>query len=347
MQNNYIKTTSSHNFAFCMAEYLQNRYHFLLDEKICYILGCSWGLHILSRSNSIFLPAPTRLNDLSTSYLEAFNPQAFEYFITNLRAIYRIDHNNDISDARWIASDYHNLGKIKTFVSLSNSLLGDNIVIDNQPIYGVAYMDEYVRPGFEFDQIKEGSLQLEVLKNYTIKLPVQKFTKYWKIDNCEMFNANRYVIISPQFKSLHETLPGLIGNALRMNYFQITNETILSGSRLLMELMKNLKKSPSQERVKEYIEFFFYSLRKNSLLGGGDMDRQYLSKCFECLSNLGYIKNTSIVDIAALCGRCWNTLYGKIQKTDKIVFSELYDMIREVTEAESALEKMLGSIVKV
>lgn len=339
--------TFSNNFAFCLSEYLQNRYNFSLDERICYILGCSWGLQNLSRKNSFFLSDQTNLNDLSTSYLEAFNPQAIEYFVTNLRAIYRIDHNNNISDARWIASDYQTLGKIKTFVSLSNALLRDKIVIDNQPIYGVAYMDECGKPTFDFDQIRKGSLQVNLLKNYKMELTVDEFIKYWKIEDCEMFNANRYVIISPQFKLLEKTLPCLIENALRLNYLRITNETILCGSKLLFKLTENLKKDRSEECVKKYIEFLLYSLRKNSLLGKGDMDRGYLSCCFKHLSDLHYIKDTSIVDTIGLCEVYWTGLYQKIQDSEEISFIELYEILGEITEAETKFDKTLKAIVKI
>lgn len=337
----------SHNFAFCISEYLQNRYNFILDERICYLLGCSWGLQKLSRKDSFFISDQTHLNDLSTSYIEAFNPQALEYFVTNLRTIYHIDHNNDVSDARWIASDYQTLGKIKTFVSMSNSLFADKIVIDNQPIYGVAYMDECYGSTFDIDQIRKGYLLVDILKNYTIKLSVNEFIKHWQVKDCEMFNANRYLIISPQFKFLQKTLPSLIKNALQLNYLRITNETILCGSRLMSGLTENLKKNRSEECIKKYIEFLLYSLRKNSLLGMGDMDRGYFSSCFQHLYDLHYIKDSLIIDNIEICKVYWADLYQKIQGTKEISFVELYEMLREITEVESKFEKTLKAIVQI
>lgn len=339
--------TFSNNFAFCISEYLQNRYNFLLDERICYILGCSWGLQKLSRKNSLFISSQKDFSNLSLSYLESFNPYALEFFVTNLRAIYRIDHNNDMTDARWIASDYQTLGKIKTFVTLSNSLFAKETLDDNQPIYGVAFIEQGGDPEFDFEQIKYCSLQLNLLNNYTINLPVNEFVKHWKIDNCEMFNANRYVIISPQFKSLLETLPCLVDNSLRMNYLRNINESVLGGSKLLRGLTKNLQKNQSEECVKEYVEFFLYSLKKNSLLGRGDMDRKYLSDCFQYLSIQNYIKSTSIVDVTERCGMYWESLFRLLQDTEKISFSELSDALQQITDAESKFEKTLKTMIKI
>jgi hypothetical protein len=340
--------TRSHNFSYCVSEYIINRYNQFIDERICYIIGCAFGLRLLPVYNCFKLNPNTNFFDLDLKdyFIETVNPHALEYFTTNIRAMFRPENDDNIADIKWIASDYQTLEGKKTLISISNSIFDVESIKGHQPVYSLSYIADDVDLDFSIGSLKNCTIDLQFSKDVSLNIEVEHFFKFWQIDGLEVFNANRFVIVPPVFKDFESVIHKIIYTALKLNYFKAINETSFSGSTLIKKLHENLIKDNSHKILGDHIEFLRYSLMKNSILGKGDMDKSYIADSFKFLTESGYLDCSNLVRVAEANSDCWKNVLNTILYTDLISTNELSDIYLTVLNQELKFENELKKALK-
>lgn len=340
----YTKIPSD-NFSFCVSEFLENRYNISIDEHICYILGSSLCLNLLTRKDNVILTKKPNLANIKDYYIECNNPLAIENFSSNINSVFRIDHNDNLKDLKWIASDYINLNNIKTLVLVSSNILLDGESCKNmKPLYAITYFPNLSNLDINYKLLKEKYIAVSFMKNVSILIKGKEFIKYWKLRNNEIFNANRYVIIPPIFTDFDKNLSQIIKNSLIRQYYFLTGSDGWAGPKLIKKLIENINESNSNDCLISHINLLRNSFQKNSVFPSNDMDRLYASESFRILNEKGIIKNKKIINELKKCGNSWIALHNESlsQNCKKESVLKLYV---EIYNNESAVANSLKKII--
>lgn len=337
----------SNNIAYCISEYLNCRYNIRFDERICYLLTCSLGLQMFFKDSALTPSKEVGINSINECYIESFNPLALETFSTNIRAVLRIDHNDDLNDIKWIAYDFENFNKMKTLVLVSSNIFNNKNIIGNHPVYGLVHIQDSVNSESDLGEFKTKSINIDFHKNSSKKINISHFFNQWSVSGTDIFNANRYVLIPPKFRDFNIAIPYLLKNALVNQFLIITeggkNRQI--GSQLFYNLKNDLLRNNSADNLLKHINLFIYSFNKSDILGVLDMDRCLAANCFEYLYQLNLIKSTEIIDTLKLSSEVWVNIRGFIKTNKNISISEMVDVYDKLYHSEILFEKHLKNIL--
>ena len=333
----------TNNTAFCISEYISNRYKICMEEDLCYLLGSSIDLQLIKREGIYGTNTLLNAVDIRNSYIESTNPAALENFCTCIGAVLRIDHNNDLNDLKWIISDYHNLGKIKTLARLSSSIYENSN--ETHPLYALVYPVENEPPSYDDIALDNSKLSVSLGNNVRIIVCGKQFKSHWRIENDENFNANRYVVIPPIYSDFEKTLPDLFRNALTRQYFHMTNKGKLVGPKLITTLIEDLKTNSTKENLDNHKYLLLSSAKGDTISGGVDANRAYAAKAFENLHNRRMIEECSIVNALCKASRAWSKTY-KFLRYDKVSSTDMLNVYNNIHESELNILVSLKQLIE-
>jgi hypothetical protein len=338
----YINT--SNNFSFCVSEFITNRYNIAIDEHICYILGSSINLQLLLKKNSFYINDFPNLSNINNYYIECNNPLSIENFSSNINAVFRIDHNNNLKDINWIASDYLNLNNIKTLVLLSDNILSEKKSKYSKPIYAIVHFPNLSNDDINFKTLREKFISVSLMKNTSILIKSEVFFRYWKVKDNEQFNANRYVIIPPLYNDFEKCLPHIIKNSLIRQYYLLAEKDGWVGPSLIKRLIDNINYDSSDENLKKHINLLRYSLEGNKALSYYDMNRFYAAQSFQILYDKKIIKKKTIINSLESCSKSWIACYDELRRhlPKKKVIIDIY---KDIYNKESMIVDSLNNII--
>jgi hypothetical protein len=332
------------NFGYCISEYLSNRYDIVIEEKLCCLLGSSIDLQLTRRENT-FEPLRNKdLTDLTQCYIESTNPLALENFCTCINSVLRFDHNNDFNDLKWIISDYHNLGKVKTLILLSSNVLntkGDHM---HHPVYAIAHPVNPEPAEYSNSTLKTSEISIQFAKNVSVTLTGEQLEKLWQRPGNEIFNANRYVIIPPIYNNFEKSLPDLICNALTRQYFHLMNKGDFVGPRLIRSLSNHLDSDQSEKNRRCHRELLLYSISKNRSFDL-DMNRRYVADGYQYLQKQNLISGTGLATSLVQSGEKWHNAYCELESHDVMSVYQLKNIYSEIYANEMKIMEQLKEII--
>jgi hypothetical protein len=340
-----LKMNYSNNIAYCISEYINRRYNIAFDERICYLLTCSSGIQMFYRDSALMQDKSVDIKSMDKCYIESFNPLALETFSTNIRAILRIDHNNDLNDIKWVAYDFDNFNSMKTLVLVSSNIFNDKTHTSSHPIYGLVHLPKSIGVENDLDEFRTQTINIDFKVNSSKKLNVGSFCNYWSVSGTDIFNANRYVIIPPKYNDFEKVLPYLLKNSFINQLLIITEGSGRVGSQLFYNLKNDLLNDTASKNLLKHINILQYSFRKGDILGVTDMDKGLLANCFEYLYQLNLIKSMEIVDTLRLSSRAWIDTRDLIKTKKKISIIEITEIYDRLYHYEFLFEQHLKKVL--
>ncbi len=324
----------SNNFANCISKYLQFGYNIDINEYFCFIMGATLDLQLLSYVNMWKTVQEIDFNCINDYVIIPNNPFALENFCNSFNSLYRTDQNNDKNDIRWFVWDHKRKNNNKLVV-ISNSLLDDKNNIGNIPIYALVNVCNINDSKLDIESLldipyKESNYRgiicsVSIHEHYKLEIPILDFIKYWRIDNDESFNTNRFDIIPPKYKNFESIKNIIINDALLKQYCSLTQSSNTKGIKLIENLKEHLLLIPSQNNLLNHKNLLYRSINYLKNAGFNDMNYIYFSECLTFLDKKNIISNNHISNKFYELGVLWVNISYQLSQSTRF---EVVDLIR-------------------
>lgn len=322
------------NFAYCISNYLGNRYDNAYSEELVFVLGSCHNLSFLSQNTGHVVQVSKDVMTANSGYISGTSKLALQNFATVINSVLRVEQRNGVRDLKWIVNDYHDLNHIKTLTTFPSTILNEGKTTNPQLIYTLAYPIGEPKSSQSEAQIEKSKIALELYDNCSFNLTGAEFLDYWQ-DNSYPYTltTNRFVIIPPTFHDFTSSLKMLIKNALLRTYLNLEGSNI--GPNLVLNLIQDLDRNESLENVNLHRKLLVNSIDANDMSGQNDMGRNYAAKCFESLG-----KNLKMEDIEKSstffkkAGFIWKKAYSELSLNSNVSKNLLKEIYLELYSAE-------------